>query len=183
MSFNAPAQIPQQPNSAAITDSTGRVSTPWALFFNNLVLTVKGLVSSVSNLQQNVAFSVWQSVTQTLVAATVTKVNFQAGEFDLGAWFDTTLMRYTPKVAGYYSITGGVYVGSPAAGLIYLYKNGVVYKYGEYTPSEYISTLSCLVYLNGTTDYIELWVYSSIANTVQTGQPGCWFQGVLVARA
>jgi hypothetical protein len=184
MAINPVAQIPMLPSSGALVDSSQRITAPWSLFFTNLVSTVKGLVSSVSNLQQNVAFSVWQSVTQTLVAATITKVNFQTKEFDLTSAFDTTLMRYTPKVAGYYSITSGVYVQTATSGLLYLYKNAGVYKYGEYVgTNEYISTLSCLVYLNGTTDYVELYVYSAVANTISIGQPGCWFQGVLVARA
>ena len=183
MATPTPSVIPQQPNNSVITDSTGRMSTPWTLFFNNLVNTVKLHAASILSLQQNVAFSAYQSVAQSLTAAVVTKVNFQTKEFDLTSAFDTTSMRFTPKVAGYYSITGNVYVGSPASGLIYLYKNGAVYKYGEYTPSENISTLSCLVYFNGTTDYLELWVYSSIANTIQTGIPASCFQGVLVARA
>ena len=192
MSFNAPAQIPQQPNSAAITDSTGRVSTSWSLFFNNLVLTVKGLVSSVTNLQQNVAgltatkpcFSAWQSVAQTLPAATVTKVNFQTVEFDTTTAYDNTLMRFTPKVAGYYQISAGVYVTAAGGGLLYLYKNGVVYKYGEYATSEYISILSCLVYLNGTTDYAELMVYGGAAvNTTSNTIASTYFQGVFVNKA
>lgn len=37
------AIIPQQPSNSTITDSTGRVSTPWSLFFNNLLIVVKQL--------------------------------------------------------------------------------------------------------------------------------------------
>jgi hypothetical protein len=55
------------------------------------------------------AFSAYQSSGQTLSSATATKLNFQTEEFDTNNNFDsTTNMRFTPTVAGYYQVNGGL---------------------------------------------------------------------------
>lgn len=95
-------------------------------------------------------------------------------EFDTASCYDTTTGRFTPNVAGYYQINGAVYIsGSAGEILAGLYKNGTGYKYGSRTaPAGNGATVSSIIYFNGTTDYVELYVYydgsSTIALTVGT---------------
>jgi hypothetical protein len=111
-----------------------------------------------------VAFSAYQSVAQTVSPSTWTKVNLQSEEFDTTNAFDsTTNYRFQPTIVGYYQITGaiGTTTSTTTRGLC-IYKNGTFFKYGDVitsTGTNDTTTISTLVYLNGTTDYLELWAY------------------------
>jgi len=107
------------------------------------------------------------STDQTLTTSTWTKVQLNATDFDTAGCFDsTTNYRWTPNVAGYYQISASADF-SAASGLVGfisgIYKNGSFDFSGTYAPGVAgvagTSTLSGLIYMNGTTDYIELWAY------------------------
>ena len=95
------------------------------------------------------------------------KVSLQTKLFDTANAFDnTTNYRFQPTVAGYYQINFGVraYVASGSITGFYaiLYKNSARYRVGGQAFSgsfgNYpIYTGSDLVYMNGSTDYLELW--------------------------
>jgi hypothetical protein len=85
--------------------------------------------------------------------------------FDTASAFDsTTNYRFTPQVAGYYQFN--VTLGATATvalnyNFIQIYKNGVSNSAAVYSPYLGIfsyGSLSSLIYLNGSTDYIELYV-------------------------
>lgn len=125
------------------------------------------------------AFSAYQSSAQgAYTAATWTKIAFQTKEFDTNSNFDnTTNYRFTPTIAGYYQINGSFAVNGTSGGVASaIYKNGSQYKQGNYVNVSAISeqsVVSSLVYLNGTTDYVELWGYTAtslapFANSVIT---------------
>jgi hypothetical protein len=115
------------------------------------------------------AFSAYiNASTQSLSNATWTKLTFNAEEFDTASCFDsTTNYRFTPTVAGYYQVNLSIYFDytvsqfSNAAGAIY--KNGSAFKnisqqgYGGYGTG----IVSALIYMNGTTDYLEGYAYIS----------------------
>lgn len=140
------------------------------------------------------AFSAYQSSAQTGIAnLTFTKMNLQAEEFDTASCFDnTTNYRFTPNVAGYYQVNGHV-LGSPSAGgmvLVSIYKNGTRFKDGLATPNGSSIAAECvvssLVYMNGSTDYVELYVFQSSgsAMSLQSNAPSSnYFQGVLARAA
>ena len=124
-----------------------------------------GTVMVASNMP---AFSAYQSVAQTTTAATYTKVQFQTEEFDTNNNFDsTTNYRFTPTVAGYYqtNFTGTNSASGNNAYWAYhaIYKNGSAY-IGAYTviPSgimqNFSNNLSQIIYMNGSTDYLEFYV-------------------------
>ena len=123
-------------------------------------------ITSASNAAP--AFSAYQSTGQTAIAiATFTKIVFQTKEFDTNNNFDnTTNYRFTPTVAGYYQVNGGVYMAGFL--LASIYKNGTEYKRGSQAAgstslaSGYVSSI---VYLNGSTDYIEIWCYQTSAGS------------------
>lgn len=128
-------------------------------------------------------FSAYQSVLQSVTSAVV-KVQLQTKEFDTNAFFDTTNSRFQPTVPGYYNIrrqVSGAFTGSTYCAA-YLYKNGVVIASGltSSASGNYIGLpVEKLIYLNGTTDYVELWVTSNTTANSTVGSDKTFLQGFL----
>jgi hypothetical protein len=130
-------------------------------------------------------FSYYQTTTQSLSAATDTKLLFQTSTYDTtGGMFASS--RFTPTVAGYYIFTSAWQAATVASDLrIALYKNGALFI--NITPSS-TGTLnwvsgSGMAFCNGTTDYIEMYGYSALANTTNAVQQSTWFQGAMIRAA
>lgn len=131
------------------------------------------------------AFSAYQSVAQSLVSSTMTKVTCTSVEFDTDGCYSTTTSRFTPTVAGAYQVSGSVQPTTPAALLLHVFKNGVVAKMLTYSVAVVgAAEGSALVYMNGTTDYLELHVqqYAATQNTVAAAHV-TYFQACLVRAA
>ena len=134
------------------------------------------------------AFSAYLSANQSVSGSTYTKVAFDTEEFDTASAFDsTTNYRFTPLVAGYYQINGGiVFAATVTYGQIAIYKNGTLYQttYSQQSSNNYGQTISSLVYCNGTTDYIEIYGYvAATTPRFNGGSDSTWFNGVLVRAA
>jgi hypothetical protein len=133
-------------------------------------------------------FSAYLSSVQSFTANTWTKVQCNTKEWDTANCYDnTTNYRFTPTVAGYYQASGMFTNATAAAGIATsLYKNGVSYKRLYSTNATSNSSSgggTCLVYLNGSTDYIELW---ALTNSTQNGYAvadSTYFQATLVRGA
>jgi hypothetical protein len=99
---------------------------------------------------------------QTLTSSTTTKLQLTVEQFDTNNCFDSsTNYRFTPTVAGYYQCNISLTAASAfTGGNVFLYKNGAN-DYGGMaigtTTSGGTFVGSTLVYLNGTTDYIEMY--------------------------
>jgi len=110
------------------------------------------------------AFSAYQGTSQTLTSTVYTKIALNTERFDTNNNFDsTTNYRFTPTIAGYYQINYAVYAITTSTMTNFvgaLYKNGSVYEYGPINTlnsgQAYVS--STLVYMNGSTDYLELYI-------------------------
>lgn len=102
---------------------------------------------------------------QSLTSGTWAKVQLNSEVFDIGDCFDSaTNYRWTPNVSGYYMLSFSVdfSADSGLSGLISgIYKNGSGDLYGTYSDGVYgvagSSAGSGLIYMNGSTDYVELW--------------------------
>lgn len=132
------------------------------------------------------AFSAYQTGTaQVLPVSTYTKINLNAEEFDTNSNFDsTTNYRFTPTVAGYYQINATVHPASATTIICVIYKNGAAYKFGSGTTTYgNLVSLAALVYCNGSTDYVELYAFSTVTATMTTGITGCTMQGFLARSA
>jgi hypothetical protein len=143
------------------------------------------------------AFSAYQtngSANQSISSDSWTKAKIDTKEFDTNNNFDTTTYRFTPTVAGYYQLNGCLYLRNAAASALKIsgiYKNGSIYKVGisiYFTGNYYIAadnlTVSTLMYLNGTTDYTELYGYiNSSSASIGYGSTNSWFNGYLVKAA
>lgn len=137
------------------------------------------------------AFSVYLNSTQTVSNGVATKITLNAETFDPDNAFDAvTNYRFQPTLAGYYFFTGRLTGAAATAGTVmnaHLYKNGSLVKNGQpYIPpsgsSSMTVTISGLVYLNGSTDYLELWGTNSGSgtNTFSSGSSESYFDGYFV---
>jgi hypothetical protein len=134
------------------------------------------------------SFMAYTLTQQTISNNSATKITLDTEEWDTANRFDTSLSRFTPNVAGYYSFTVQVRFDST---LTYtnlwtaIYKNGTnTYRGLEISNSPgatYFTqqqNATYLVYLNGSTDYVEFYIYqangtSSNASIGYTQSPFC----------
>jgi hypothetical protein len=121
------------------------------------------------------AFSATYSGAFTVANGTLTKAPFSnsTGGFNLGGYYDyATNYRFTPLVAGYYQVNACLNFPTIGSG----YTSAIVYKNGSQTiinantsfgnyPSPAVSGV---MYLNGTTDYIEVYAYQTSGGSLST---------------
>lgn len=110
------------------------------------------------------AFSASRTTSQSVTVNAWNKVQCSVEDFDTaGAYDNATNFRFQPTVAGYYHVNASAYAQSATQLISAIYKNGSLHRYGQpansVTAAEMGSLASCLVYLNGSTDYIELFAY------------------------
>jgi hypothetical protein len=134
------------------------------------------------------AFSAYASGATNTATATFTKIQLAAEEFDTANCFDTSLSRFTPNVAGYYQFNGAVYAAAYVSQLTSIYKNGSEFRRGTQNAAATVSNItivSTLIYMNGTTDYVELYWYQGSGSTVNTltGSQYTYFNGFLARAA
>jgi hypothetical protein len=140
------------------------------------------------------AFSAYLLAQQNLTSATLTKVTINTKTFDTASAFDnTTNYRFQPNIAGYYQITGAVNFNSTANNPTTAYgaivKNGSIVKqtYGANSTAAYTAITAGLIYLNGSTDYVELYAYASGGSgtlyVAASGSTFTYFDGSLVRSA
>jgi hypothetical protein len=135
------------------------------------------------------AFSAYSNTNQTITGSTFTKVTLGTEDFDTNNNFASS--RFTPTVAGYYQVNARLdaqaSVGVVTRTISSLYKNGVEFKRGSdtFNTNAFTSTVSDIIYFNGSTDYIELYGYITAGTTpiVNAGQPLTYFSGCLVRGA
>ena len=129
------------------------------------------------------AFSAYQSSAQTLSSATGTKITFTTEVFDTNSNFASS--TFTPTVAGYYQINFGVSFPTASVAILYLNKNGAtLYKSVNTNPST-VATVSAsnLVYLNGSTDYVEVYAFLVVGQTLTAASTDTYFSGAMVRSA
>jgi hypothetical protein len=117
-----------------------------------------------------VKFRAYRSASYNFANAAYTKVQLNAESFDSDGYFDsTTNYRFTPLVAGYYFFAWLVHGGNTNQGVAsQLRVNGASVAEGTYYARDGTTGRSAgseFVYLNGSTDYVELYGYISSAGT------------------
>ena len=145
----------------------------------------------------NPAFRVYRSADQTGISdATITKVQFDAEEFDIGGYYDnSTNYRYTPLIAGYYFFVSVIQVTGTGIDQITnnLQKNGTAISWNTimnsdsgagYSGSSVMN--SSLLFMNGSSDYVESHIFVDVSSgtvTVEGVDPyRSHFEGFLVSR-
>lgn len=141
------------------------------------------------------AFSAYSSSNATVSSAADTKIVLDTELFDTNSNFASS--RFTPTVAGYYLISASVKTscsGNMRRHDIELFKNGGIYQVGSSidlgassTGVSFLwSTVSTTMYLNGSTDYVELYIFpqaNSGTLTALGGSEKTWMSGCLVRSA
>lgn len=128
------------------------------------------------------AFSAYLNTPQSLSNSTNTLITINSKVFDTNTCFNNTgstvtlngistpAYAFAPNLAGYYSVSVGVAGPGSAAGACgtILYKNGSTYQYGGSVQNAtfgVVSVGSFLVYLNGSSDYIQFYVQQTTGGT------------------
>lgn len=150
-----------------------------------------GKSREVARLPNAPAFSAFRSGSnQSVTSGTWTKVQCQTEEFDTASAYDNaTNFRFTPQVAGYYQVNAQLTpTGTSLTRILCaIYKNGAIFKTGGDLVVDARLVLSTLIYLNGSTDYIELFGLVSATNPgFAVGSPAgldTYFQACLVRAA
>ena len=136
------------------------------------------------------AFSAWAGSATSLSNAVATKVLFNTKEFDTNTNYDTATSRFTPTVAGYYQVISSInttaYISVNSR--LTIYKNGNEIKTGTQFGNSGNSagvSVSALIYMNGSTDYLEIYAYHASGGAVNTfaAQAFTYFQAFLARSA
>ena len=132
------------------------------------------------------AFSAQGGGATSISNATNTKLTYGSTvNFDTNSNYSTVNSRFTPTVAGYYQINAGGQLATGSGGffVMKIYKNNSQYEQGSLSAAiQYsISVVSSLIYMNGSTDYIEIFATQSTGST-QTAN-GLMFNGYLARTA
>ena len=105
-------------------------------------------------------------------------------------WWDPTAKQFKPNVAGYYEVAIQTWFasGTTATGQYntQVRVNGVqsvIYQNQITTSVGVTQGGSEIIYLNGSTDYVEMYTYLGAARTLNGGSDQTWFSGALVRSA
>ena len=106
-------------------------------------------------------FSAYADASQSITSGVPVKVHLGTRPFDPTNCYDTVNDKFQPTIAGYYQINATLRIVGTTITAAYLafYKNGVVQSRGMEITTAPVLQLhhSDLIYLNGTTDYVELY--------------------------
>lgn len=156
------ALTPSATGTGVFTISSPATSTNRTLVLPDEAGTV---LTSASSIIQNAgpAFSAYMSSTQPISLATSTKAAFNTENFDTNSCFDTTLYRFTPTITGYYQVNASLmmdYGGTQfTMSELYIYKNGVENVRTRFSDVNWYGSqmLADVFYMNGSTDYLEVY--------------------------
>lgn len=131
-------------------------------------------------------FFAYKSSGQALTTGTQ-KITYDSTRWNVDSDYDTSTSRFTPQVAGYYQVNAGWYIAtsSEREGVAYLFMNGSNYSMvcnliGASGVRAF--TGSQLVYMNGSTDYLEVYAYINGSHTTNSGADAATFFSASLAR-
>ena len=127
-------------------------------------------------------FSYNASSGQTLTNATNTKLTYTTNDWDTtGGMYSSS--RFTPTIAGYYQISCSVYINGANNMQLSLNRNSSEYiRFAQL--SGYSIGGSGIVYFNGSTDFVEVYMYNGNGSSVTVnGYSFCKFQAAMVRSA
>jgi len=157
-------------------------------------LSVTGNLSVTGSVPANTgpAFKATMSAVTAISNSGTTKLVLNTEEWDTNSNYDNaTNYRFTPTVAGYYLITGSMFMSTATTARVgvAIYKNGSEHAWqftaGVSSGGGANPQVSTIVYANGSTDYFELYAAQNYASSVNAANNGVltWFSGALVRSA
>jgi hypothetical protein len=140
------------------------------------------------------AFVAYGDADQVISTGTYTKVAYNVETYDTNNNYDTTNYRFLPTVAGYYLInayTEWQNTASTALRSLNLYRNGSLFRRSQQqsfaTSGNTAASFTGIIYFNGTTDYVEMYVIQSTGSNLSilngNGSTYNWFEGYLARSA
>jgi hypothetical protein len=157
---------------------------------------ITSVTGSASLTAAGPAFSAYAGSSQTVSTGVYTLAVYNTKVFDTATCFNNTgstvtlnglsapAYSFTPNVAGYYMVTSWMNWGSSnSRGIVQIYKNGALINEISDLNNQGQQGGSVLIYLNGTGDYIQTYVYSGSSTTFNNGSAQVYFQAVLVRSA
>ena len=173
-------------------DTSGAITLSAPAVAGTNTVTLPAATGTVQVSGNMPAFSAYASSGTSCATSTPTKIAFQTENFDTASAYDNaTNYRFQPTVAGYYQINAAVAIVT-ALGISYiiLQKTGTAYNYGNQVTNSASGvqvTVSSLLYLNGSTDYVEVYFFQSSGSTLTTYSVGnnnySYFNGCLIRAA
>ena len=183
-------------------DTSGEltISAPAVAGTNTLTLpastgTVLTSISPSSDLPSSIngpSFKAVMSAVTAISNAGATKLVLNTEEWDTNSNYDSaTNYRFTPTVAGYYLITGSMFMSTATTARVgvAIYKNGSEHAWqftaGVSSGGGANPQVSTIVYANGSSDYFELYAAQDAASSVNASNNNVltWFSGALVRAA
>ena len=183
-------------------DTSGEltISAPAVAGTNTLTLpastgTVLTSISPSSDLPSSIngpSFKAVMSAVTAISNAGTTKLVLNTEEWDTNSNYDSaTNYRFTPTVAGYYLITGSMFMSTATTARVgvAIYKNGSEHAWqftaGVSSGGGANPQVSTIVYANGSTDYFELYAAQNYTGSVNAANNSVltWFSGALVRSA
>jgi len=168
--------------------TSGSVTLQEPAVAGTTVLTLPAATGTVMVSGNMPAFSAYLSADQTVTSTVITKVAYNTEVFDTNSNFASN--RFTPTVAGYYQLNAticGQSSGTITQLIGYIYKNGSSYRFGVLLAVTQNSraAISDLIYMNGTTDYLEIYARLDGTGTLQfsSGSDSSSFSACLVRAA
>jgi hypothetical protein len=125
------------------------------------------------------AFSAYPSAAQTITTGTFTILNANTELFDTASCYNNTgstvggipAYSFLPNVAGYYQVNAAWYAATSASNIqSTIYKNGAGYQScaTNFNSNGSVLGVNCLVYLNGSSDYIGFYIFQSQGSSYNT---------------
>lgn len=192
MTLDGTSGITQMTGSIVMSGSTSGTTTiiPSAVAGTTTV-TIPAATGTMMVSGNMPAFSAYLNGNQTgLTNGAFNKIQFNTEDFDTSNCFDsTTNYRFTPLVAGYYQINASACIETSTVIsrlLIVVYKNGSGFFRGGdmQTTGSFIVTASGLIYMNGSTDYLEIYGYTAGSGLLFRGSDrSCSFSACLARNA
>jgi len=195
-------------NTNAATDLTVNIS-PVAGTLATLVANTTGPYFAQGGVAGNgPTFSAYLSTSTNVTSGTTTLIPINTKEWDSAGCFNNTNSSVTlnglsvpayafcPNVSGYYQINAAMN-GTNASSYdnkstVFIYKNGSSYKYMDVnfvggsgaTYNDITAMISSVVYLNGTSDYIQIQgIVSAGSGTPQFGGTATWVNAAMIRTA
>ena len=158
-------------------------------------LNLSSTASLTPSVVEGPAFYVARDGAQSISNTTWTKIQLtttNSGGFDTNSCYSNSNYRFTPNVAGYYQtqFTLAISTGSLLAGRAAIYKNGSrwatteLYMNSGDNYDDFSTQVCSLIYLNGSTDYVEFYCWRNGGNgTVGGTSEHCQASGFLARQA
>jgi hypothetical protein len=124
------------------------------------------------------SFSANAGSSQSISNGTATKLLYATEDWDTNSNYASS--TFTPTVAGYYQVSVSVYIGGTNNMELAIRKNGSEYmRFSQL--SGYNICGSGIVYFNGSTDYVEAWMFNGHGSTVTVnGYTFAKFQAAMI---